>query len=101
MVTKVYNATINISKLTFVSFVGPIHQLDTEISAILVEHGIPESQASRGFGEACMREMPTDSPESPWKPTPVSEITVWQCSFGVSNIGHYRRSSPLVEICEI
>ncbi|CAO3696837.1 unnamed protein product [Umbelopsis ramanniana] len=54
----------------FVRSLGPIHQLDTEISAILVEHGIPESQASRGFGEACMREMPIDTPETPWKPTP-------------------------------
>ncbi|CAM0139513.1 unnamed protein product [Umbelopsis sp. WA50703] len=53
----------------FVKSLGPIHQLDTEISAILVEHGIPESQASRGFAEACLREMPVDSPEEPWRPS--------------------------------
>ncbi|KAJ2960917.1 hypothetical protein NQZ79_g3792 [Umbelopsis isabellina] len=53
----------------FVKSLGPIHQLDTEISAILVEHGIPESQASRGFAEACLREMPVDSPEEPWQPS--------------------------------
>lgn len=96
-----YNATKYIFQLTFLSSVGPIHQLDTEISAILVEHGIPESQASRGFGEACMREMPIDTPETPWKPTPVSTFTVRQRFFGVSNISYYRRNSPLVETFEI
>ncbi|KAG0768707.1 hypothetical protein G6F62_004029 [Rhizopus arrhizus] len=52
----------------FVRSLGPIHELDTEISAILVEHDISVSQASQGFSEASLREMPIDSPESPWQP---------------------------------
>ncbi|CAO3635100.1 unnamed protein product [Cunninghamella echinulata] len=53
----------------FVRSLGPIHQLDSEISAILVEHGISVSQASQGFSEASLKEMPQDSPTQPWKPT--------------------------------
>ncbi|CAO3694537.1 unnamed protein product [Rhizopus stolonifer] len=52
----------------FVRSLGPIHVLDTEISAILVEHDISVSQASQGFSEASLKEMPTDTPESPWQP---------------------------------
>ncbi|KAI9485834.1 MAG: DIS3-like exonuclease 1-like protein [Benjaminiella poitrasii] len=52
----------------FVRSLGPIHQLDTEISAILVEHSISVSQASQGFSEMSLKEMPTDTPENPWKP---------------------------------
>ncbi|KAG0164652.1 DIS3 mitotic control [Apophysomyces sp. BC1015] len=52
----------------FVRSLGPIHQLDTEISAILVEHGISVSQASQGFSEASLKEMPVDTPECPWRP---------------------------------
>lgn len=55
----------------FVRSLGPIHELDTEISAILVEHDISVSQASQGFSEASLREMPIDSPESPWQPEKV------------------------------
>ncbi|KAI9306837.1 hypothetical protein BJ944DRAFT_262892 [Cunninghamella echinulata] len=53
----------------FVRSLGPIHQLDSEISAILVEHGISVSQASQGFSEASLKEMPQDSPTQPWAPT--------------------------------
>ena len=54
-----------------VYILGPIHQLDTEISAILVEHGISVSQASQGFSEASLKEMPEDTVATPWKPEPV------------------------------
>ncbi|CAO3635729.1 unnamed protein product [Mucor hiemalis] len=53
----------------FVRSLGPIHQLDTEISAILVEHSISVSQASQGFSQASLNEMPIDNPQNPWKPT--------------------------------
>ncbi|KAI8980354.1 hypothetical protein BDB01DRAFT_797508 [Pilobolus umbonatus] len=52
----------------FVRSLGPIHTLSTEISAILVEHSISVSQASQGFSEASLNEMPIDTPEMPWKP---------------------------------
>ncbi|KAF7730383.1 DIS3 mitotic control [Apophysomyces ossiformis] len=52
----------------FVRSLGPIHQLDTEISAILVEHGISVSQASQGFSAASLKEMPIDTLECPWRP---------------------------------
>ncbi|OAD03553.1 hypothetical protein MUCCIDRAFT_163112 [Mucor lusitanicus CBS 277.49] len=52
----------------FVRSLGPIHQLDTEISAILVEHSISVSQASQGFSQMSLSEMPVDTPENPWKP---------------------------------
>ncbi|KAI9482525.1 hypothetical protein BDB00DRAFT_857485 [Zychaea mexicana] len=58
----------------YVRSLGPIHQLDTEISAILVEHGISVSQASQGFSEASLKEMPEDSSLAPWKPEP-SEVS--------------------------
>ncbi|KAI9270522.1 hypothetical protein BDA99DRAFT_502004 [Phascolomyces articulosus] len=54
----------------YVRSLGPIHQLDTEVSAILVEHGISVSQASQGFSEASLKEMPEDSTSHPWKPEP-------------------------------
>ncbi|KAI8382404.1 hypothetical protein BD560DRAFT_386501 [Blakeslea trispora] len=50
----------------FVRSLGPVHQLDTEISAILVEHAISVSQATQGFSQASLNEMPIDSPEQPW-----------------------------------
>ncbi|KAI8334960.1 hypothetical protein BC941DRAFT_430785 [Chlamydoabsidia padenii] len=53
----------------YVRSLGPIHQLDSEISAILVEHGISVSQASQGFSEASLKEMPVDTIEQPWKPS--------------------------------
>ncbi|CDH51568.1 dis3-like exonuclease 1 [Lichtheimia corymbifera JMRC:FSU:9682] len=52
----------------YVRSLGPIHQLDTEVSAILVEHGISVSQASQGFSEASLKEMPLDEPGRPWQP---------------------------------
>ncbi|RUS18764.1 hypothetical protein BC937DRAFT_88378 [Endogone sp. FLAS-F59071] len=52
----------------YVRSLGPIHQLDTEISAILVEHEISVSQATQGFSEASLREMPVNTKENPWKP---------------------------------
>ncbi|KAK4515838.1 uncharacterized protein ATC70_010796 [Mucor velutinosus] len=52
----------------FVRSLGPVHQLDTEISAILVEHSISVSQASQGFSQMSLNEMPIDTPENPWKP---------------------------------
>ncbi|KAI9323091.1 DIS3-like exonuclease 1-like protein [Dichotomocladium elegans] len=52
----------------YVRSLGPIHQLDTEISAILVEHSISVSQAFQGFSEASLKEMPIDTPDIPWKP---------------------------------
>lgn len=59
---------------------GPVHQLDTEIAAILVEHGISVSQASQGFSEGSLKEMPIDTAESPWKPEEVSaKNSVGQC----------------------
>ena len=54
---------------------GPIHQLDTEVSAILVEHGISVSQASQGFSEASLKEMPLDEPGTPWQPEEVISIS--------------------------
>ncbi|KAL1922444.1 uncharacterized protein VTP21DRAFT_9983 [Calcarisporiella thermophila] len=52
----------------YVRSLGPIHQLDTEIQAILVEHEIGVSQAISGFSEASLREMPVDTEETPWLP---------------------------------
>lgn len=56
---------------------GPIHQLDTEISAILVEHSISVSQASQGFSEASLNEMPIDTPQKRWKPEEVSSYYIF------------------------
>ncbi|ORX87083.1 RNB-domain-containing protein [Basidiobolus meristosporus CBS 931.73] len=53
----------------YVRSLGPIHQLDTEISAILVEHNISVSQSSSAFSAASLKEMPINTKESPWKPT--------------------------------
>lgn len=55
----------------FVRSLGPIHQLDTEISAILVEHSISVSQATQGFSQMSLNEMPIDTPDTPWKPEKV------------------------------
>ncbi|KAI8975242.1 hypothetical protein BDF20DRAFT_877587 [Mycotypha africana] len=52
----------------FVRSLGPIHQLDTEISAILVEHSISVSQSTQGFSQMSLKEMPIDTPDEPWKP---------------------------------
>ncbi|KAK9768523.1 hypothetical protein K7432_000798 [Basidiobolus ranarum] len=53
----------------YVRSLGPIHQLDTEISAILVEHNISVSQSSSAFSAASLKEMPINTKENPWRPT--------------------------------
>ncbi|KAJ1957444.1 hypothetical protein EC988_000830, partial [Linderina pennispora] len=52
----------------FVRPLGPIGDLDTEIDVILVERQIAVSQAALGFSKASLREMPVDSPATPWQP---------------------------------
>ncbi|KAG0336109.1 DIS3 mitotic control [Podila humilis] len=54
----------------YVRSLGPIHNLDTEISAILIEHGISVSQSSQGFSEGSLKEMPVNTPKNPWRPEP-------------------------------
>ncbi|KAG0222836.1 hypothetical protein B0O80DRAFT_474034 [Mortierella sp. GBAus27b] len=55
----------------YVRSIGPIHDLDTEVSAILIEHGISVSQTTQEFGAGSLKEMPINTPEQPWKPDPV------------------------------
>ncbi|KAG0210280.1 DIS3 mitotic control [Mortierella sp. NVP41] len=55
----------------YVRSIGPAHDLDTEISAILIEHGISVSQTTQGFSEGSLKEMPINTPERPWTPDPV------------------------------
>lgn len=55
----------------YVRSIGPAHDLDTEISAILIEHGISVSQTTQGFSEGSLKEMPTNTPERPWVADPV------------------------------
>ncbi|KAF9574471.1 DIS3 mitotic control [Mortierella alpina] len=52
----------------YVRSIGPAHDLDTEISAILIEHGISVSQTTQGFSEGSLKEMPINSAERPWTP---------------------------------
>ncbi|KAF9584372.1 DIS3 mitotic control [Lunasporangiospora selenospora] len=52
----------------YVRSIGPVHELDTEISAILIEHGISVSQTTQGFSEGSLKEMPVNTDENPWKP---------------------------------
>ncbi|XP_071489125.1 DIS3-like exonuclease 1 [Diadema antillarum] len=47
----------------FVRALGPIGQLETEVAAILIENRISVGP----FSEGIMKEMPTNSPESPWQ----------------------------------
>lgn len=54
----------------YVRSIGPAHELDTEISAILIEHGISVSQTTQGFSEGSLKEMPINTPENPWRPDP-------------------------------
>ncbi|KAG0363801.1 DIS3 mitotic control [Gamsiella multidivaricata] len=54
----------------YVRSIGPAHDLDTEISAILIEHGISVSQTTQGFSDGSLKEMPTNTPERPWTPEP-------------------------------
>ncbi|KAI8324308.1 RNB-domain-containing protein [Martensiomyces pterosporus] len=52
----------------FIRALGPVGDLDTEIDVILVERQIAVSQSALGFSTASLREMPIDSPLSPWMP---------------------------------
>ncbi|KAG0371977.1 DIS3 mitotic control [Mortierella sp. AD032] len=54
----------------YVRSIGPAHDLDTEISAILIEHGISVSQTTQGFSEGSLKEMPINTPERPWVAEP-------------------------------
>ncbi|KAH7036520.1 DIS3-like exonuclease 1 [Linnemannia elongata] len=54
----------------YVRSIGPAHDLDTEISAILIEHGISVSQTTQGFSEGSLKEMPINTPERPWVANP-------------------------------
>ncbi|KAF9954379.1 DIS3 mitotic control [Modicella reniformis] len=54
----------------YVRSIGPVHELDTEISAILIEHGISVSQTTQGFSAGSIKEMPINTPEQPWRPEP-------------------------------
>ncbi|KAG0024231.1 DIS3 mitotic control [Entomortierella chlamydospora] len=54
----------------YVRSIGPAHELDTEISAILIEHGISVSQTTQGFSEGSLKEMPINTPDRPWTPDP-------------------------------
>lgn len=46
----------------FVRSLGPIGDLETEIQALMVEHTL----AVTSFTEAQLKELPTNTPESPW-----------------------------------
>ncbi|KAF9355520.1 DIS3 mitotic control [Mortierella sp. AD094] len=54
----------------YVRSIGPAHELDTEISAILIEHGISVSQTTQGFSDGSLKEMPINTPDRPWAPEP-------------------------------
>ncbi|KAF9915077.1 DIS3 mitotic control [Lobosporangium transversale] len=58
----------------YVRSIGPAHDLDTEISAILIEHGISVSQTTQEFSEGSLREMPINTSDNPWIPEP-SELS--------------------------
>lgn len=70
-------------QVLMLAYLGPIHQLDTEVSAILVEHGISVSQASQGFSESSLKEMPLDEPDRPWQP---EEVDIYTPHANVSNL---------------
>ncbi|KAF8938186.1 DIS3 mitotic control [Dissophora ornata] len=55
----------------YVRSIGPAHELDTEISAILIEHGISVSQTTQGFSDGSLKEMPNNTLEHPWKLDPM------------------------------
>ncbi|KAG0269219.1 DIS3 mitotic control [Actinomortierella ambigua] len=55
----------------FVRRLGPAHDLDTEVTAILIEHGISVSQSALSFSEGALKEMPVHTPSQPWGPDPV------------------------------
>ncbi|KAF9438282.1 DIS3 mitotic control [Entomortierella beljakovae] len=52
----------------YVRSIGPAHELETEISAILIEHGISVSQSTQGFSDGSLKEMPINTPARPWIP---------------------------------
>ncbi|ORX48176.1 hypothetical protein BCR36DRAFT_584489, partial [Piromyces finnis] len=49
----------------YVSIVGPINDVNTEITSILVEHGL---NSNPKFNDSIMNSLPIDTPENPWKP---------------------------------
>mgnify|MGYP000031853078 CR=1 FL=1 len=46
----------------FVRSLGPIGDLETEVQALMVEHTL----AAPSFTEAQLKELPTNTTESPW-----------------------------------
>ncbi|KAF9199356.1 DIS3 mitotic control [Haplosporangium sp. Z 27] len=52
----------------YVRSIGPVHELDTEVSAILIEHGISVSQTTQGFSDGSLKEMPINTSDHPWRP---------------------------------
>lgn len=46
----------------FVRSLGPIGDLETEIQALMVEHSL----AAPSFTEAQLKELPSNTAESPW-----------------------------------
>lgn len=46
----------------FVHSVGPIGDLETEVQALMVEHSL----AAPSFTEAQLKELPSNTPDSPW-----------------------------------
>ncbi|OUM69470.1 hypothetical protein PIROE2DRAFT_57372 [Piromyces sp. E2] len=49
----------------YVSVIGPINDVNTEITSILVEHGL---NSNPKFNDSIMNSLPIDTPENPWKP---------------------------------
>jgi len=46
----------------FVRSLGPIGNLETEVEVLMVEHSL----AAPSFTEAQLKELPSNTPESPW-----------------------------------
>ncbi|KAL6597698.1 RNB-domain-containing protein [Neocallimastix californiae] len=49
----------------YVSIVGPLNDVNTEITSILVEHGL---NFNPKFNDSILKNLPIDTPENPWKP---------------------------------
>jgi len=52
----------------YVSIVGPLNDVNTEITSILVEHGL---NFNPKFNDSILKNLPIDTPENPWKPDEV------------------------------
>ena len=50
------------------SVIGPINDVNTEITSILVEHGL---NSNPKFNDSIMNSLPIDTLENPWKPDEV------------------------------